>query len=274
MLSTPLNRAWTGCRRWSPFVGVALLAVACGGGSSPTAPGLPPPVDLSALVGVMGCSQSTAAWDGWEALGGTGSGGSRVWTKQVGYGGGTIAKWARDIPGGDYWRRLDSNIASNQIANVVWWEICDLATRNGSIADAEAVVAEIQNRIPGATVYVSPLADFERPETCVKQDIANSNLLVDHLVASRLAERGPDLPRVLDIWIQPPQGDGGCHVGPDGQEQFGRSLAGFDWNAGVGASQSSSVVDGSSAPEMNGVLDGPRDEPVQTQRPEGPFERP
>ena len=77
-----------------------------------------------------------------------------------GYGGGDIAEWSRTIPTGDYWSRLEANIAGNPPATAVWWQICDLALDNGT------------------------LADFERPETCQKQDLVNSRRLVDHLVAN------------------------------------------------------------------------------------------
>ncbi len=208
------------------LAGVALLtAIACNG-SSPTAappPGEPPPPD-STLVGVVGCSQTTTAWRGWIETGDDG-----VWRFVLGYAGGDIVKWAGDIPNGDYWMRLDANIAGNGQATAVWWQICDRLLNPGTTADAEAVLAEIQHRVPGASVYASPLAEFERPETCTKMNLPNSNALVDHLVNSGLAQRGPDLPLVLDAWIQPPQGDGECHVGADGRAAFGAALAAFNW---------------------------------------------
>lgn len=176
-------------------------------------------------MAVVGCSQTTTAWGGWQ-----GTGDSRVWMNVVqGYGGGDIAEWSRTIPNGDYWSRLESNIVGNSPATAVWWQICDLAMDNGTLADGDAVLAEIRRRFPGATVSVSPLADFERPETCQKQDIGNSRRLVDHLVATGGAFRGPVLPLVLDAWIQPPNGDGKCHAGTAGREAFGSVLAAFNW---------------------------------------------
>ncbi|HVS63338.1 MAG TPA: Calx-beta domain-containing protein, partial [Thermoanaerobaculia bacterium] len=180
-----------------------------GGGGGPIAP---PPPATSVRVGVVGCSQTTNAWRGWID-----ADPDQVWVVASGYGGGDIADWSRDIPNGDYWGRLDANIAANAPATAVWWQICDLAADNGTTQDAEAVLAEIQRRIPGAPVFVSSLADFETPETCVKQDIENSRFLVDHLTSLGLASRGPDLPMVMDSWIQPPEGDGRCHVGKTGR---------------------------------------------------------
>ena len=175
----------------------------------------------------MGCSQTTTAWAGW-----LGTGDGRVWTNLLrGYGGGDIAEWSRTIPNGDYWSRLESNIVGNPPATAVWWQICDLAMDNGTLADSDAVLAEIRRRLPGVTVYVSPLADFERPETCQKQDIVNSRRLVDHLVATGSALRGPVLPLVLDAWVQSRSGNGKCNAGAAGREAFGSALASFGWPA-------------------------------------------
>lgn len=203
---------------------LAVVVAACGGGgSSPTAPGgAPPPPITTAQIAVMGCSQSTNAWRGWLA-----QGDGRVWTQVVGYNGGTVTRWASQIPDGDYWRRLRTNMGSNPTANVVWWQLCDVIRTPGSIMGVEAIFNEIQNQLPRATIYVTPLAEFQAPETCLKQNISNSRLLADHLVMSGLAQRGPELPLVLSTWIE--DGDHGCHVGRIGEAEFGMTLAGFDW---------------------------------------------
>lgn len=146
-----------------------------------------------------------------------------------GNGGGDIAEWSRTIPNGGYWSRLERNLAGNPPATAVWWQICDLALDNGTLADSDAVLAEIRQRLPGAIVYASPLADFERPETCQKQDIDNSRRLVDHVVANGGAFRGPVLPLVLDAWIQSPSGNGTCGSGSAGREALGSSLGAFEW---------------------------------------------
>ena len=99
----------------------------------------------------------------------------------------------------------------------------------GTFTDSDAVLAEIRRRVPGATMYVSPLADFERPETCQKQDINNSRRLVNHLVATGGASRGPVMPFALDEWIQPPAGNVQCGAGIAGRAAFGAALAAFDW---------------------------------------------
>ena len=199
-------------------------STACGSSGNPTAPSS----DETTTVGVVGCSQTSTAWAGWLDRGD-----GLVWNLLRGYGGGDIAEWSRTIPNGDYWSRLDSNIAGNRTATAIWWQICDLAMDNGTFTDADAVVAEIRRRLPGSTVYVSPLADFERPETCQKQDIDNSRRLVDHLVATGGAFRGPVLPLVLDAWIQSPTGNGACGAGAAGREAFGSVLGAFDWRSVV-----------------------------------------
>ena len=177
------------------------------------------------MVAVVGCSQTSSAWRGWVDLGD-----SRVWTPHQTYGGGDIAEWASTIPNGDYWSRLEVNRANNPAPTSIWWQICDLRADNGSRADVEAVLAELRRRMPGATVFVSPLADFQTPETCRKQDIQNSNLLADHAVATGNAQPGPILPMVLSEWIAPPNGDGRCHVGELGREAFGAAVSSFPWD--------------------------------------------
>lgn len=198
--------------------------------ATPTSPPIPSanstPLPSQVIIAVIGCSQTSNAWRGWLD-----SGDDRVWQLSSGYGGGDVVDWANDIPHGDYWQRLEDNIAANPAANVIWWQLCDLARANGQFSHVDAIRAEIENRTPGAAVYVTPLADFEKPETCTKMDVANSNLLVDYLVSTGQARRGPDLPLVLDSWIQPPQGDGKCHVGREGKAMFGMTLAGFNWSA-------------------------------------------
>ncbi len=207
-----------------------LATLAClDGPALPTAPGpligdSTPPTQT--VVGVVGCSQTTNAWRGWID-----TGDDRVWQVVSGYGGGDVVEWATGVPDGDYWRRLDANSAANATATVVWWQLCDLALDSGLFGHVEAILAEIRERIPGASVYASPLAEFERPETCVKMNVQNSNRLVDFLVATGQVRRGPDLPRVLSAWIQPPQGDGQCHVGSEGRTMFGLRLASFSWQS-------------------------------------------
>ncbi len=210
-------------RGWLASTLLVAGSMACESSSSPTASG---PEAGMTIVGVVGCSQTSTAWGGWLD---TGDG--RAWSLIEGYGGGDIAEWSRTIPNGDYWSRLDSNIAGNSAATAVWWQICDLALDNGTFAATDAVLAEIRRRIPGATVYVSPLTDFERPETCQKQDIDNSRQLADHAINAGGALPGPALPVVLDAWVQPPSGNGKCSTGAEGREAFGAALAAFDFGS-------------------------------------------
>ena len=151
-------------------------------GSDPTSP----PAPSATMVGILGCSQTTNAWRGWRDING-----SAVWEVFAGYGGGgDVMEWARTAPNGDYWARFDSNIDGNPPATAIWWQICDLVGARGSFGDAEAVLDEIKRRVPGATIYVSSLADFERPETCKKQDIENSRTLADFIVNTGRAQPG------------------------------------------------------------------------------------
>ena len=141
------------------FVGALLVvgATACSSSSSPTVPSSGGPT----IVAVVGCSQTTTAWGGWQ-----GTGDSRVWMNVVqGYGGGDIAEWSRTIPNGDYWSRLESNIVGNSPATAVWWQICDLAMDNGTLADGDAVLAEIRRRFPGPPCPSarSPTSSAPRP---------------------------------------------------------------------------------------------------------------
>ena len=117
--------------------------------SSSDSPTSPPPAGAT-MVGIIGCSQTSNAWRGWLDIGD-----NAVWKLVVGYGGGDISEWSRTIPTGDYWARLDSNVDGNPPATAIWWQICDIVRRPGSFGDAEAVLTEIERRVPGATVYVS-----------------------------------------------------------------------------------------------------------------------
>lgn len=191
--------------------------------SSSDSPTSPPPAGAT-TVGVIGCSQTSNAWRGWLD-----TGDSTVWRLFTGYGGGDVSEWARSIPNGDYWARFDSNIDGNPAATAIWWQICDIVRRPGTLGDAQAVLEEIQRRVPEATIYVSSLADFEKPQTCQKQDIENSRRLADFIAGTGRAQAGPVLPMVLDTWIQGSGGDGNCHVGSEGKAAFGMSVATFNW---------------------------------------------
>jgi hypothetical protein len=89
------------------------------------------------------------------------------------------------------------------------------------------VFREIRRRFPSATIFVTPLPEFEEPSTCPKQDIPDSIRLVNEIVSRTTAVRGPDLPTVLAAWIE--DGDHGCHVGPIGSAAFGAALQAFNW---------------------------------------------
>lgn len=192
---------------------LATLLAACVGSATEVPP--PPP---GVVVGVVGCSETSRAWDGWIE-----TGDRRPWQVQIGdYGGGAVARWHEQIPDGDYWTRLDNNIAANPPATVVWWQLCDLNRFSATTWEAEEVLAEIRNRLPGTTIYASPLAVPVDPTVCSgKENVENSQALVDHLVSTGQVERGPTLPMVLPEWA--------CGFDPAKAVAYGTTLAAFSW---------------------------------------------
>lgn len=173
-------------------------------------------------IAIAGCSQSTTAWAGWA------NDDTRPWDwNGLGYGGGNIAEWHRELhfqPGQPrhFWDRFDQNMAESQPADIIWFQVCVNNHSPVTLSQLGKVMREFKEKIPGVEIYLSPLADWVDPSGCTKLDILSSNLLVDAAVASGRVLRGPDLPVVQPDW---PIND--CHVGPVGRTAFGRALKGW-----------------------------------------------
>ncbi len=116
----------------------------------------------STTVGFIGCSNTRQTVYGYRW-----AGGSKLWKVYRetlnDYDDGSVRNWADPDALGyaGLWERLDAHLATYPNTTAVWWQLClprDQAEI--TIAEVKPVLEQIRSRIPGVTVYVSPLADY------------------------------------------------------------------------------------------------------------------
>jgi hypothetical protein len=175
-----------------------------------------------ATIGYVGCSNSAASVDGYHMVGGT-----EMWPFIRNYGGGTIHVWASEIAtGGQHWSAFTRQLQLQPVS-VFWFQLCPREDELGgdNLGDAEAVIAELQRRVPDATIYVSALNDFEEPcPICGPDGPAVTRDIRDQLVAEGSALLGPDMGTLLVSQVNPQDG---CHPNTSGRESLGDALLTF-----------------------------------------------
>lgn len=166
----------------------------------------------------------------------SGSNGDRYWNAAVGLGldsaetgmgGGTTHRWC--TPGvrnhDDYWEVFEELTPEGAVH--VWWYVMTRSnTKVGSDAEAEAdwCVAEIKNRRPDATIWVTAMAGFD-PDTCQPADVGAAQYLAAYALETYPElEEGPLIPVVADT-------TDGCH--PSGESLSTGADALLAWEAGL-----------------------------------------
>lgn len=227
--------------------GVLLLA-ACGGGgggSAPTsitpggpsgspssgpAPGntngggtvTPPPASAPQRVGIVGCSVTLNAVDGYQILGG-----DVLWPSVTGYAGGTISAWALDLSTlSGYWSAFDAALAANPDTDAVWLQLCTNTSgaSQDTFENAQIVADEIRRRAPGVRVFVSAQNSYSDGVCGIAgaNGPANMQTIADQLVNAGAAEAGPTLgPLSMSQTVDT------CHASADGAQVLGAQLAAF-----------------------------------------------
>lgn len=236
------------------FVVLAVVAGACIASDGPTTvaaipvdrPTSPPsttPPSGGTAIGYVGCSNSAGAVDGYHLDGGT-----AMWPFIRNYGGGTVTVWANEIgTNGQHWSAFTKQQQANP-STTFWFQLCRLASENGQpiVAQAQAVIAEIRRRVPGATVYVSALNDWVAPHVCPICGLgtpADMQADADELVASGDALAGPHLAALMSYCQQGSAQCGtssagatpnnnqtqpdGCHPNTSGKVALGGPLLSF-----------------------------------------------
>jgi hypothetical protein len=198
-----------------------VVATACdGGGSSPTAP----PTDTLEVWGAVGCSQTRDAIDGYHRVGG-----SRGWPVEEirGYGGGALFEWANTA--NSRWSLFQAALDAHG-ADAVWLELCvkersDPSPTRDDLIAAETIALEIRRRAPTAVLYVSALNEYEGIvcQLSGPDGPAVSQGLADHLIALRLARRGPVVGPLDASTTRPDR----CHANQQGEDLQGEQLRAF-----------------------------------------------
>jgi hypothetical protein len=208
--------------------------------------GVPAPAASAGLIsttaaitsfGYVGCSNTQMSIAGYKQVGGT-----AFWGASTAYNGGTVHAWALeiDLPDSPYWSAFDSALAATP-TDQVWFEGCLKIEEDASVAhaEAEAVIAEIRERVPGATVYFSAINDYVAPHECQIIGLngpIDMRELRDELVAEGLVLPGPDMGSLVSSYQTPSAGatsannqtaQDGCHPNKSGKSYLGQLLLGF-----------------------------------------------
>jgi hypothetical protein len=169
-------------------------------------------------------------------------GGTQFWPAMTAYNGGTMRVWASEInlPNSHLWNAFADALAATP-TDQIWFQGCEGVgddPANGH-ADALAVIAEIRERIPGATIYFSAINDYVAPHVCDSigpSAPANVRVLRDQLVAEGHVLLGPDMGSLISSYQTPSAGatlandqtlPDGCHPNKAGKAYVGQRLLGF-----------------------------------------------
>ncbi|MEK7556826.1 MAG: hypothetical protein AAB538_02500 [Patescibacteria group bacterium] len=186
--------------------------------SSPT----PPPAEVS--IGYIGCSNTRETVEGYHYLGGT-----KMWSYDKRYDSGAVLDWARQADAGNkYWDVFDELLAQYPNTKTIWWQLCIRDNERGtSYEHTAAILAQVRNRIPGTTIYVSALADYTDGvcEITGTWGLEKAKELVEQLDTNN----GDVLPGpVLGPMTTIDTAKDGCHLSsPDGKRKLGTQMREF-----------------------------------------------
>jgi hypothetical protein len=173
------------------------------------------------LVGYVGCSQTRDIAKGIDNNGYNDT--NQYWESDIirrGYDGGTVLKWGRVSDRSKYWRTFNAAVAVNPGTTDVWVQICvkdfvEEGPRLTRFDAAEITVTEIRRILPGVTVHVSAMNEYDDPDLCTLSGPTGPAIaqgVVDHLVESGLALEGP----IVGPLTAATTSDG-CHANAEGQ---------------------------------------------------------
>lgn len=176
-------------------------------------------------VGYFGCSNTVRAVDGYHAVGGL-----KMWeglgeATDHPYGGNDLAT-STDFTS-EAWGWLTEQLATSS-PDVIWWQMCVKHGPAGpepteeEIAQAKAVLHQLQSLAPGIPIHVSDLNEYEGV-TCSRlgrYGTTSDDLLADLIAAEPGAERGPDMSTLTPETVERDN----CHQNPEGQLNDGDLL--------------------------------------------------
>lgn len=177
-----------------------------------------------ASIGYIGCSNTRETVEGYHRMGG-----EKMWSYDKRYDAGAVLDWAKNAETGNkYWKVFEDLFAENPGTNIIWWQLCIRDNeRETQYEHAARVLEAARKRIPGATIYVSALADYTS-DVC---EITGTWGLVKakELVRELDANNDDVLPGpVLGPMSPAETAEDGCHLSsPDGKRKLGTQIREF-----------------------------------------------
>lgn len=176
---------------------------------------------VAGLVGMIGCSMTIDAVEGYVRVGGSG-----MWpVNGLGYGQGAIARWSEIEGDGGFWRSFDAALEKQDATATVWWELCTSGSRMDDLEQALIVLDGIEARLPGATVYVSAQPEYTDGHVCNLAGARGPEVMQQ--LAAELVETGRVVAGPVLSRLQPSQLVDTCHANAEGKRQMGQELLDF-----------------------------------------------
>lgn len=216
--------------KWLIVAGLVLSA-ACGSGagaddmntssSTTTTPDTTTTTEArrEASVGVVGCSMTLNALEGYHRAGGV-----ELWPRAgLSYGRGSVARWIDPELG--FWDTFLSALDQHAQTDSVWWQLCTSGSEADDLDHALRLLQQIEEATSGASILVSPQPDYTGDHVCQSagpEGPARMADLADELVATGRVARGPELSP-----LSPDQLADSCHANEAGMNQMGSEVLDF-----------------------------------------------
>lgn len=179
----------------------------------------------TASVGYVGCSntmQTIAAY--WF------SGGMTLWAfdeKELHqYDGGAVANWANENEK-DYehfWGTFDRYVEKSPNTKAIFWQLCIRQDEPTPYSDGVKVLQMIREKIPNATIYVSPLPQYTNGNVC--EITGTEGIARAVALAKELDERNEDVVPGPELGPMSPvmTDKDGCHLSEEGLKVLGKQM--------------------------------------------------
>ncbi len=174
-------------------------------------------------IGYIGCSNSEQSVTGYHTIAGNAN---LLWPAYA-TGGGIISEWA--TPTSSFWKEYDQMVTTEGQPTKVWVQLCEKAsTQLNTYSDVQAMLSNLKQHSPNATVYISAINQYNPPTLCRLMG-TNGRGYPDTVqfaataVAQGLAYAGPKL-GPLDSTLVVPDG---CHMNTAGETLIGQQMVNF-----------------------------------------------
>lgn len=176
----------------------------------------------SAMIGYVGCSNTIQTVQGYGYTGGL-----NMWEPDMGYDGGAVSNWVEGTKTPNkWWKTFDSLYKDNPETKAIWWQLCIRKDEPTPYRDAELVLNKIREKIPGVSIYVSPLPPYTKGvcEITGTEGIERAAALAKELDSKNAdvflgPELGPMTPKDTDPDT--------CHLTIYAKEKLGNQMRNF-----------------------------------------------